>query len=433
MTITVYAHLADEAKKRLDKVAKKAARYNIPFSYTMSEEHPQQVDVKEFNNVEHCYEVVESFFVSAVDFDINCEQFIKSEGWTVCAMIEHGDEGNIVTGFGNYEIPAAWYTIPAKCDHCKTNRARSVTFMVKRESGEMKQVGKSCLKEYTGINPASALMFAEITNVCDDDRGYDPDFVRECRAHKMYETETILAYACDDIKKRGYRKSDSADATRDKVIEKIKTNADASAEATAKARAIMEWMLKAAEKNAAEQEELNRLAAKAYEYRPNSGYCDIVDEEAHERYLKRDRETCRAWDAVSDIQRNCFPMVKSGYAKEKHIGRLCYLPVEYDKYLERKARAEQRDADNAASTYIGKVGERITVKVKDATVISSWETVYGTTYLNKIVDIAGNILIWKSSSSSEIKPGNTLKGTVKEHSEYQGAKQTVVTRCKVER
>lgn len=37
MIFTVYADKAEEVSKRLDKLAKKAARYNVPFSYTISD------------------------------------------------------------------------------------------------------------------------------------------------------------------------------------------------------------------------------------------------------------------------------------------------------------------------------------------------------------------------------------------------------------
>lgn len=81
-------------------------------------------------------------------------------------------------------------------------------------------------------------------------------------------------------------------------------------------------------------------------------------------------------------------------------------------------------------------GKRITFCVKESKVIASWDVKVSyystrTTYLNKIVDESGNILIWKSSSLLDIKPGMKMKGTVKDHSEYQGEKQTVVTRCAV--
>lgn len=428
MTITVYASLAEEAKKRLDRIAKKAERYNVPFSYSVSDEHPQKVEVKELDPVEHCWCVVSTYTVSAVDFDIDCEQLIKSSGWTVCAMIEHGDLGNIVTGFNGYDIPPAWYSIPARCDHCNTNRARSVTFMVKRDDGEMKQVGKTCLKDYTGISPSTALLWAEVTAIADDDRSFDPEYF-ETHGITMYPVEDILAYAVADIAKRGYRKADDPNSTRSAVVEALKANAPVEQDALYKAQKITAWMLESSAKDEKNRAALKELADKAYDEN-----FWIIDEDAHDAYLALDRELSRSWDAVGDLERNCFPLVKSGYAKKKHIGRLCYLPVAYDKYLERKAKNEEREAQKSVSQYLGEVGKRIVFSVKESKVIASWDTPVGycstrTTYLNKITDEAGNILIWKSSSLLDIKPGMKLKGTVKEHSEYQGEKQTVVTRC----
>lgn len=95
MIFTVYADKAEEVSKRLNKLAKKAARYNVPFSYTISDEHPETVNV--FDDVSH---KAGSYKVAAVDFDIACEELIKSNGWTVLAKVEHGDKGNVVNCFG---------------------------------------------------------------------------------------------------------------------------------------------------------------------------------------------------------------------------------------------------------------------------------------------------------------------------------------------
>lgn len=436
MTITVYANLAEDAKKKLDKIAKKAAKYSVPFSYAMGEEHPQKVVVREFDYATHDYYIADEFMVSAVDFEIECDQLVKSNGWTTRAMIEHGETGNIVTTFGNYEAPLAWYNASPRCDHCGTNRVRNVTFMVEHESGAMKQVGKSCLKDYTGISPVTALMFAEITGIDCNGRDFELDGDR-ASGIKMWEVVDIIALACDEVKKNGYRKSDIPNSTRDIVTGNIKSRKFPSAESLKKAEEIMNWITELSKKDAERQAEINKLSDLAFaKYNPGEPWeLVVINEEAHTEYLEKSREAAQAWDAPSGLERDCFPLVKSGYAKLKHFGRLCYLPVAYEKYLERKAKVEAREKarETAAmlSDYLGKIGERITVKVKEANVVTSWETMYGTTWLNKIVDSNGNILIWKSSSYAEIKSGDILKGTVKEHSEYDGVKQTVVARCKI--
>ena len=65
MIFTVYADRAEEVSKRLDKLAKKAARYNVPFSYTISDKHPETVN--SFDDFSH---KAGSDKVAAVAFDI---------------------------------------------------------------------------------------------------------------------------------------------------------------------------------------------------------------------------------------------------------------------------------------------------------------------------------------------------------------------------
>lgn len=88
MIFTVYADKAEEVSKRLDKLAKKATRYNVPFSYTVSDEHPETVNV--FDDFSH---KAGSYKVAAVDFDIACEELIKANGWTVLAKVRARGQG----------------------------------------------------------------------------------------------------------------------------------------------------------------------------------------------------------------------------------------------------------------------------------------------------------------------------------------------------
>jgi hypothetical protein len=58
-------------------------------------------------------------------------------------------------------------------------------------------------------------------------------------------------------------------------------------------------------------------------------------------------------------------------------------------------------------------------------------TQYGTTFFHVMRDDNGNSLVWRSSSHSYGEGDKyALTGTVKEHGEYKGEPQTVLTRCK---
>ena len=58
---------------------------------------------------------------------------------------------------------------------------------------------------------------------------------------------------------------------------------------------------------------------------------------------------------------------------------------------------------------------------------------YGVIHLHRMVDDTGNIFIWFANTTPlTVGESYHLKGTVKVHEEYEGTKQTVLQRCKVQ-
>lgn len=381
MTFTVYAELAPEVSKKLDRLAKKAESYAIPFAYSMGEEHPQKVAVREVDTLSQTIQTVSTYTVAAVDFEVECDELIRANGWTVRAKVEHGDKGNVVTAFGGYKAKAEWFTAAPHCDHCQTNRFRSVTFFVEHEDGSMRQVGRTCLKEYTGISPATAAMWAEVQDLVDtgmdctrsewDARGLIP----------MFSVLRILAHAYDAVKEFGYRKSAEKNSTRSMVTERVMSGAEPTAEGLARAELVSGWLVG----------------------------MDRAD--------------------ASDLENNCITLALGGYAKVQQFGLLAYMPVAYERHQERMARKAAQEAAGARSEFIGDVGQRITLKAVTVALLSSWDGYYGMTWLYKFVDENGNVYIWYASRPCTAEDGATIKATVKDHNERDGVKQTIVTRC----
>lgn len=86
------------------------------------------------------------------------------------------------------------------------------------------------------------------------------------------------------------------------------------------------------------------------------------------------------------------------------------------------------------SNYVGEVGQRIEVLAtveKSIKIFGQKFSYYdsGVSYINVMRDDAGNVLIWKTDR--ELTGKLSLKGTIKEHKDYNGLKQTVLTRCKI--
>lgn len=111
---------------------------------------------------------------------------------------------------------------------------------------------------------------------------------------------------------------------------------------------------------------------------------------------------------------------------------------------EREAAEAQRKAEEEAErirragSYIGEVGQKIRMTVTFDREVS-FETMYGFMTIYTMKDADGNTLIWKTGSGSLMNKAGEIpesgdeieiQGTIKEHSEYNGIKQTALIRVK---
>lgn len=106
-----------------------------------------------------------------------------------------------------------------------------------------------------------------------------------------------------------------------------------------------------------------------------------------------------------------------------------------------KEASQKAIASRSKSQHVGKAGDRISIKAT-LTGFHWYKTQFGDMNIYTFTDIFNNVFVWKTSSYLDrivdgiCKPVHEgemveLKATVKDHDEYQGIKQTVLTRCKV--
>ena len=117
--------------------------------------------------------------------------------------------------------------------------------------------------------------------------------------------------------------------------------------------------------------------------------------------------------------------------------------AEYERELAaRRAEEEKRQAEEEArkarSQFVGSIGDKLEVKATlTAKITYEKENYYGygmvDSHIFKFTDSDGNIFSWFTGSGLAEEVGDlvTLKGTVKKHNEYNGAKETILTRCKI--
>ena len=83
------------------------------------------------------------------------------------------------------------------------------------------------------------------------------------------------------------------------------------------------------------------------------------------------------------------------------------------------------------NSWVGNVGDRITIKVAKAMVLyykdNSHKSYYAReTVMYKIIDDKGHTFKW--STNHNVEEGDTIVATVKEHATWKDLKQTVITR-----
>ena len=145
---------------------------------------------------------------------------------------------------------------------------------------------------------------------------------------------------------------------------------------------------------------------------------------------------------------------------EKYMGIAVYAMFSakqnHDKMVAKKIAEEKRAIENAKVEYFGAVGDKFELTLTFDKIFG-FETQYGYQYIILFHDDENHVFKWSTSNGMykinfkgvkgkeideravfdgaykdyEIGHKYLIKGTIKNHEEYRGAKQTVITRCKV--
>lgn len=378
-----------KVEKAVNRQAKKAEKYGIPLKVEYGTPYAKLIKVNSIDPVTNTihHDPTKDFLCEVFDMTIESEIIRKGE-YSVIAKIEHLEGGNVVTTFGETECKPAWATMLARCEHCGGNHHQKTTFIVRDDkTSHETQVGRTCLKDYCGINPQGIGFANELCVLLEDMDADHYDFSVGNVKPALY-TDYALSLAVMLQRTKGYTASGMSGSNKEMLSQLISKNAHADDQDIAKAAEIMQ-------------------AIKA---------------------MSREESFREGFDNVKTL-------IECGYCKASHLGYIAYTPLGYQRYLERmeKQRKQQEDRENErnASDYIGNIGERIVIDIESIKLLTSWETEYGWTYLYKITDKTGNVLVWFASREISTDGVQRIKATIKAHNERDGIKQTVVTRCAV--
>lgn len=400
MRYSIWEGNMEALMKKVTRIQNKCKKYGCDFHFEEVGEEFKTYEVDEGEERTIRYIIVEAEGIAIIN------------DWQFVASLEHTDNGNIINKAVEIEVPERYYTSQAVCEHCKSRRARKDTYIVMNtKTGEFKQVGKSCLRDFTGgMDVGFAAQMAQFIDEAEEARiphfGGHSDF--------YYDTKEFLMYAVETINKYGYAPTSEENSTINKIREIIKytTGNYNKSDSYEKHKA---WKI---------EEELEK---KHFNH----------DTEENKHTVESAIEWATKQNAENNYIHNLQVVVADRMCKYRNSGILASLIPTYFKPVEREMKRMEQKAEEAKSEWQSEVGKRITVVMKEWKVVASWESSYGynqTVAIYKMVDEQGNIYTWKTSGGiycDENIDEVEVKGTVKAHNEFRGAKQTELTRCKV--
>lgn len=327
---------------------------------------------------------------------------IKAQGgWRLAGRVDFEDGATIVNAKPGSELPKRFRSIRPICDHCQSDRQRNAVFVFNREGDEYMQVGRQCLKDYLGHDPAAALWAAsEYGGVFDDiDRELDEDRAGGMSRSQLVSLDEVMQAAAYAVRVHGFVSRKAAD--------------DRGASPTSSA--VSEYLF-------GKQERADYLKALTQE-----------DKDKAAAVIAWVQSEWGGKDDQSDYEYNAVELTGRRAVHVRRIGLLTSLVAAYDRANEeRVARAKRVDA------WVGKVGERRQFETTFAG-SNSFDTMYGTMFVLRF-DSPEGLLVYKggtpdwaveANGGKSLEAGDVVKfvGTIKEHADYKGTKQTMVSRC----
>ena len=385
----------DSLETKLATIRRKCAKYGCEFSYSRIGETFKKVEIQD-------EEGIEEVTIKAIEVEVSGTAIAESGG-ELAGKIEHLETGNLIHSFGDTTIPDWYRSASPRCEHCNSDRHRKETYVLYHaKNNAWKQVGSSCLKDFTGY--VSAEMAAAVASVYALLDQISEDRIHIASSPKYFDTESVICYAIECVKHWGYHKSEEGnDATRERV------------------RDLMHRHMK--------------LPASI-----DAVTFDAMST-ANLRTFEDMRSRLLALNAEDDYTNNLQVLLKAEEIPENRLGILVSAVPYYNNLIAREA--EQRNTSN--SEFVGNVGDKLTIDIATVKLVNIYDGYYGSTWRYQIVDAHGNVFMWDASSpmwdmvcvedspKGDVIEGLPLqiKGTIKKHDEFRNIKQTWLTRCRV--
>jgi hypothetical protein len=424
----------EKAEEKLAKLARKAKKLaSFPITWEVTEEFEKE---HETSKIDHTTG-------KRIKVTVAYRRYVLTgaapavAGWEFVATVTPSEsgKGNFVSrvpGYKGDEVPHEYRDCALRCDHCNTIRRRKDSFAVlETETGSWKLVGRNCLADFLGGRDPHEVLDA--LSVWYDLTGSFGGMDLDEDAYFggggggglwRFSVEEFLSFVAFYIRTAGW------------VSRSAKYNDDFNELGAATADDAWSLITPAFDKKEAEWKRTERA-------RVSDG-----DKKKAADALAWGTEKFVEGEARSDVEHNLGLALSEKYVTHKTNGLIAALIVCYDKHLEREI--ERKAKATRKNEWFGEIeiereitrgkNKGKTKKVKpryelELTVlrINYFESDFGTRAFVKMLDAEGRSFTWKTSEANvpeDITAGTTFTATwsVSEHTEYNGWKETKVSR-----
>lgn len=317
---------------------------------------------------------------------------VSYENWEFAATVHCLPTGeNIFRALINSnDIPIEYRSSGTTCEHCKVNRYRKEAFILyNKETKTYIQVGSSCIKDFLGyhrpediINKAN--LVSQLYTFLD---GVSGDYSSDGIVY-FHHIKNWLAHTSACIRNYGWISKSKAYETGE----------------VATAHRVFQSINQA-------------LSDSKFEVK-NQDF-DLADEALEWLECLSEQDITN-----SDYLYSIRAIARTGMVEKRTEGFASSIIQAYQK--------AQADNKKNISNFVGTVNKRenFLLTLKN---YFTFNGSYGLTHKFVFDDDIGNVLVWFASKPQDLSIGEKylICGTVKQHSEYKGVKQTLISRCEV--
>jgi hypothetical protein len=417
---------------RIARLIKRAAKLGSALAYTIDRNDFRDEKVKftaADGKVSEVY--VRRFRVEVVGDEP------KYAGWKFIGTLEHTDEGNVLRMVPGEIAPPQYRECAPFCEHCKLKRVRKDTFLVRHGTGTTTQVGSNCLADFLGHeNPQALAQLAailvnlnELTELAEDAHwmGGGGAYITKDRQDLI----VFLSIVAEIVIQENQFWSRSAVK---RIEEKRGPNARVPEVTAWRAARYMHPSREdyiEADKFKPTEAAMN-LADEAREWVLREFGMPLPEEGGYDAIKAALLHTGRP--ELNDFEHNLLVVAKGEFCERRTFGIAAYIIEAF-----RKAHnmIPERKKPVYSNQHFGAVGQRFPKLEVLVEKVVTWNSEFhGPASLFKMRTPEGHLVIWRTynvSEDNDMIEGKryVIAATVKRHGEYNGDKQTEMSRVKV--